>query len=938
MRKISLLVVFTILVGLLTFSASVGATGDCSVVLGFANFTPIFNNPASENNPIYFVSENDSITGQKNMLFQSGWGVFGATSRFYAKEADTYDVWFRVKNGTKQSSSGPNINPAAEKRIFKVKVDNVHLQNSGGSTMVYGKSAADDPDSVFGWYWEKASVTLTQGWHTLEIDTKDISGQDLIQYVRADMAFITNQTYTTANLPANTTDFDNGIGVYADAAAPVISSLSFGSAADNGNGTVSRLLSWTASDNKEIASYEIINCGNVIYSPNGNETSKLITLPESENSTQDFTLKAYDLHGNSVTETAVWEGAFTPHEIILKRANFKDIEGTITDTFVGDAATGQFFGNETMYFEQVSSTSHATTSFYVPEDGDYTVWFRMKVGSQGWRVFRAKIDGDHIKAGGVDKTFGEAYVLSPWTWYWDSAVVNLGKSIHTLTIDPTSRAMARVDIALITNKTYAASELPNDAVNNRAAYTTSFKKFEDVVDPEITDFTVVNTSGTEYELSWTATDNNAVAFYELYGGAGVIDTFEPNENQTTVDISNYIGITSFTLRAYDNHAQFDEAIYALPSIYTEIAMSADNFTYTANFVKADDANSFVGGKHLNLATAAQTGENASADVYVDNAGSYDIWFRVKVGNYQPDGVTTILAANERTVKAKLNGSFILEGGNTKMFGAYVLTEPKATFAWYWDSASVSLNQGWNNVTIDPTGGNSNLRIDMMFITNKHYEIAELPNTPAAYISSIKSFEDLSKPVISTLTAKPKNLDTLTFNWAATDNYGIIEYEIYRDAVKKATVAGNLSEYILENITDISESNYILKARDKHGNLTEKIVSVEMSEYYIKSFAFNSTVSVNGSTSVTAVIENNTGGNIDVCLIAALYDAGGRMLYMSTDPRSNLNSSSSEITLTADFSGYSGNLSGTYAKAFLWNTTDAMKPATAKKVGVNVPAQ
>ena len=263
MKKLSLFLVVVLLSALAI--TSVSAASPYSLTLGANNFTPNFLNPTSVNNPIYYNKNNTEagalISGIESIYIADGFGCPRVTADFYIAESDTYDIWFRYRNGYYY---GENIHPltqaTTEQRMFKAKVDGSYLQD-GGTDIVFGEMI-NAPAFGIGWYWEKATVALTPGWHTVLIDAHfrpDIGiNPDPQRLVRIETVFVTNESYMTSSLPNSSTGYNTGIGTFADTTAPTITTLDLGTITE-GSTTRSRALSWTASDNKGIIKYEIWN-------------------------------------------------------------------------------------------------------------------------------------------------------------------------------------------------------------------------------------------------------------------------------------------------------------------------------------------------------------------------------------------------------------------------------------------------------------------------------------------------------------------------------------------------------------------------------------------------------------------------------------------------------------------------------------------------------
>ena len=935
MKKISLLVVFVLLVSLLTSVVSVSADTNCSLVFGYYNFEPIYT-PANLNefSPNYYMRDMaNSITGQGYTQIDShatAQKVDGAEAKFYISEAGSYDVWFRFRNGNRLGEVA-TPDPAPARRMFRAKVDNNFLLNGSGGIKSYGEDLLSDPDSQFGNYWEKASVTLTQGWHTLTVDTTVPN----LHSVRYDMAFVTNQTYTEGTLPNDTTAFGNGIGAYADITPPTISSLSFGDV--QLDTTMSRLLSWTASDALGIVKYEILNCtGTVIANPAPTASSHSISLPLDLNFSEDFVLRAYDAHNNITESLITWEGAISYYEKILIRPNFRDTDGVVKD--VTSTNPAETFVGENIYFEGAKQNlnAHATAKVYSPEDGDYTLWFRTRTRTRDGaeeRNFSAKINGNVVTKNSATYYFGKKFADTagnPLGWYWDSAEITLNEGLNTVMIDAGGRDFVRVDMAFITNRDYLVTDLPT----TQTAFDLGFRKYTDAVDPILSAFELVNAAGGNFEFSWSASDDKIISAYEIYNGASLVRSLAGSETGVIIPSAELASSPTCTLRAYDAHGNYAEGVVSLPSTYTEIVLSAENFHDISNLTKNVNGESLIsGGAFLNV-DSVPANTYATARVYIPQTGSYDLWVRFKTGNKFADSGDPIPYPTDRRLRMKIDNIHVEEGGVAKFFGQSILNNPNAAFQWYWESAAVTMTQGWHDITLDAYGC-AYIRFDMAFITDKTYTAAQLPADTSSYGLSLKAFEDFTAPIVSTFIGKSKNGTSLNLSWAATDNKNIVQYELYNGSTKIETFAANILEYQINNLPAYSSYSYTLKAYDMHGNVSEKVLSGKLTDYYIEGITFNNPTLSTASV-VTAVIENNTAANIDAFLIFALYDDGGRMIYVNTDAKTAIAPSASKVTLTANLSGYTGSFTGAYAKALLWDSDNGMKPATSERYGINLP--
>lgn len=277
-----------------------------------------------------------------------------------------------------------------------------------------------------------------------------------------------------------------------------------------------------------------------------------------------------------------------------------------------------------------------------------------------------------------------------------------------------------------------------------------------------------------FTLSWTAaTDNFAVTGYEIFKDGVSIGT----STATTFNVSGLIcqRISLMTVKARDLAANISVASTPLNVTTSSCAVTyeAEDAVRTGGAVATNHPGYSGTGFWTNV--TAQ-GNAVDFTVSAATAGNKDLSVRYATAN------------SARTMTLYVNGVKVKQ----VTFAATANLDTWATI-----TDAVAMNAGTNTIKYQfDTGDNGNVNID--------------------YISFNGGAPDIDAPTIPTgLSYTANTAIGFTLNWnPSTDNYGVSEYEIFKDGVSAGTSATNTFD-----LTGLTCGFYkmTVKAKDAAGN-------------------------------------------------------------------------------------------------------------------------
>ena len=154
--------------------------------------------------------------------------------------------------------------------------------------------------------------------------------------------------------------------------------------------------------------------------------------------------------------------------------------------------------------------------------------------------------------------------------------------------------------------------------------------------------------------------------------------------------------------------------------------------------------------------------------------------------------------------------------------------------------------------------------------------------------------DAIAPSVSTLSSTAKTQTTVSLSWtAATDNIGIVSYEIYRDGIIIGSTSSTTRTFIASGLSLETAYNFTVKAKDAAGNRTSSnILNVttwpQVSETLVSGYSFTNDLEAWVASSATNCIWSNNA--------SFAYEGSGAALVQAK--------STTATSPTVSLSGYS----------------------------------
>ena len=351
------------------------------------------------------------------------------------------------------------------------------------------------------------------------------------------------------------------------------------------------------------------------------------------------------------------------------------------------------------------------------------------------------------------------------------------------------------------------------------AFTQSSVSPADSIAPTVpTNVSAAFIGSTSVDLKWTAsTDNIGVLAYDVYVGG--IKKYTSATTSVTADSLVTNTTYSFTVKARDLAGNTSAASTAFSAKTTSVAAGLNYKFYQGAWSMLPD---------FSTLTPAKSGTSANVDISVRTPGIDDNFGFVWQGyiNIPAPGAYTFETVSDDGSKLYFNSSYIPTANatvnNDGLHGATTVTGTVnvATAGYYPIAITYFEFNGGQSMQVYWSGPGITRQLisDSAFFTALPQIIDTLPP---------------SVPANMKIISVSQNLVSLHWN-IATDNIGVVAYDIYRDGVKKYTT--NATDLIADSLAPTTSYSFSVKARDLAGNISAASASVPATTINSTSFS------------------------------------------------------------------------------------------------------
>ncbi len=442
---------------------------------------------------------------------------------------------------------------------------------------------------------------------------------------------------------------------------------------------------------------------------------------------------------------------------------------------------------------------------------------------------------------------------------WTASTDNVGVTAYEIFQNGSSIATVATTNLSITGLTpstsYSFTIKAKDAAGNSSAssspisVTTSAPIPDNEAPSAPNGLSASNSTQTSTGLSWTAsTDNIGVTEYEVFQNGMSVGT----TSTTSFNITGLVANTTynFTVKAKDAAGNVSNSSNTLNVTTSPIpsCTGITNFPYNESFESNlglwtqgsnDDINWTIDS---NGTPSSRTGPSNASDgnnyIYTEASGN---------GNGFPNKIAILTSPCidlSGQSNSELSFDYHMYGSNMGTLEILVSTDNGATWTNIWTKSG---NQGnnWNSQSISlSTYSNSVIQLQLKGTTGSGFR-SDIAIDNLKIASFIIDTEAPSVPL--SLTASNIGSTTLDISWtAASDNVGVLEYEVFRNDVSIGTT--NSTNFNVTGLTAETTYSFTIKAKDAAGNASENSTTINVTT--------NQIVVVTEQT----LVENTSGGD------------------------------------------------------------------------------
>ncbi|GFZ31506.1 hypothetical protein CSC2_20320 [Clostridium zeae] len=547
-------------------------------------------------------------------------------------------------------------------------------------------------------------------------------------------------------------------------------------------------LSWGAStDNGTVTGYDIYCNGSKI----GSSTTTSYTCTGLNINTQYiFTVKARDLGGNM-------SGDSNSVTVLTYSDDYGDSFGTATNVDIGKSKSGTInYSGDYDYF-----------TFIAPMDSSYRIISISSMDTYGYIYDENKnlIKSDDDNGEGanfqIDTTLtsGHRYYIA--VRHYSST--GTGEYKLMITVAETEKPTSPTNVSLVSKSIGSISISWTVATDNIAV--SGYEIYRDglkigAVADNVTSYTDTGLiPNTEYKYTIKAkdqADNLSDASSELSVTTDVdsipptnpTNLVAPSKTGWTVSLSWGPSTDNGTVAGYDIYCNGSKIGSSTTTSYTCTGLTPNTqYIFT---VKARDLGGNISGDS----------NSVTVSTYSDDYGdSFDTATNVDPGKIKSANINYSGDVDYFTFIAPLDGTYVIK-----------MTSGASEYLYLYDKNRNSLTSGYNTLTATALKAGDRYYLKIPYYNTGVYN----------FIIIVPETEKPTSPTNVSLVSK--SIGSISISWtASTDNIAVSGYEVYRDGVKVAAVADNVTSYTDTGLAPNTAYKYTVKAKDQADNLSDE---------------------------------------------------------------------------------------------------------------------